>query len=528
MNDLSPDRSSSLLGVSLRTPPANIQAEQSLLGALLANNRAYDRVAAFLAPEHFADPINARIYQAIARRIEQGQLADAVTLKATFEHSGVLDEVGGTPYLAQLLGAMVGIINAGEYGRAIHDAWLRRRLIDVGETAVNAAFGGESDIDGAGQIERLDDEVSALQAAAATATGQGRARGFSTLGDAVHAASVDADEIASGRAPRPISTGLPVIDRVIGGGIVPDTLTFMLGAGAAGKSELALQIAEQVAQQAAATWLAAGKPGPCPGVLYIMLGNMTARQLGARSAARLSGVLLRDIRRGDIDMVAGERLVRGRDLALSIPLDISDTGPSTLARVLGDMRRAAKRRPLVLVVVDNFSDLLSVSADKMFATAVAATKGLKESGAQAMRTAVLLLMHINSSVDSGAKGRSPRPRPSDIPWGTKKDADFAFGLFRPVLYVEPEPPVAPAKLTATGEEVFAKMRQEWADKREPWPVGVRDVTEVVPMKMREQDSEDANAIGRLRFDRGRHTFVDLDAPADAPDAAPAPGLFGGF
>src|SRR6202789_2594906 len=102
-------------GLSQRLAPSNLQAEQALLGALLANNKAYERVSEFLAPDHFADPIHGRIFQAIARRVEAGQLADAVTLKAEFEHGGVLDEVGGTAYLALLLSAMVGIINAGEY-----------------------------------------------------------------------------------------------------------------------------------------------------------------------------------------------------------------------------------------------------------------------------------------------------------------------------------------------------------------------------------------------------------------------------
>src|SRR5271157_3929592 len=151
--------SSPLLGLSQRLPPANLQAEQALLGALLANNRAYERISEFLAPEHFADPIHGRIFQAIARRIEAGQLADAVTLKGEFEHSGVLEEVGGTAYLAQLLTAMVGIINAGEYGRAIHDAWLRRQLIDIGETVVNYAFGAEPELDGVKQIEAAEQSL---------------------------------------------------------------------------------------------------------------------------------------------------------------------------------------------------------------------------------------------------------------------------------------------------------------------------------------------------------------------------------
>src|SRR5690348_4931055 len=153
---------SPLLGLSQRLPPSNVQAEQALLGALLANNRAYERVSEFLSPEHFADPIHGRIYQAVVRRIEGGQLADAVTLKAEFEHSGVLQEVGGTAYLAQLLSAMVGIINAGEYGRAIHDAWLRRQLIDIGETVVNNAFGADPELDGAQQIEAAEQSLFEL------------------------------------------------------------------------------------------------------------------------------------------------------------------------------------------------------------------------------------------------------------------------------------------------------------------------------------------------------------------------------
>ncbi|KAK0348440.1 hypothetical protein LTR94_037260, partial [Friedmanniomyces endolithicus] len=78
----------------------------ALLGALLANNKAYERVSEFLAPEHFADAVHGRIFAAIQRRIEAGQLADAVTLRAEFEHSGLLDEVGGAAYLARLLSAM--------------------------------------------------------------------------------------------------------------------------------------------------------------------------------------------------------------------------------------------------------------------------------------------------------------------------------------------------------------------------------------------------------------------------------------
>ena len=126
-------------GVSLRLPPQNLQAEQALLGALLARNQAYERVADILEAKHFADPVNGRIYRRIAERILDGHLADAVSMKADFENSGILDEVGNG--LSGALGAMVAINTVRDYALAIIDCWLRRQLIDVGEIIVAEAFG---------------------------------------------------------------------------------------------------------------------------------------------------------------------------------------------------------------------------------------------------------------------------------------------------------------------------------------------------------------------------------------------------
>ncbi len=221
---------SPLLGLSQRIPPANMQAEQALLGALLANNRAYERVAEFLAPEHFADPIHGRIYAAIHRRVNNGQLADAITLRAEFEHTGVLDEVGGTAYLAQLLTAMVGIINAGEYGRAVHDSWLRRELIEVGEEVVNNAFGADAELDGKQQVEAAEQRLFDIadkgasvrrlhrrSSSALTAAIQGADRAFHRPGH------------VSG-----LSTGLRDLDKKMGG-LHPSDLLIMAGRPGMGK-----------------------------------------------------------------------------------------------------------------------------------------------------------------------------------------------------------------------------------------------------------------------------------------------------
>jgi replicative DNA helicase len=505
---MSADTSSLFGGVAPLLPPSNIPAEQALLGAMLANNKAYNAVSGYLRPEMFADPINGRIFQAAARRIEAGQLADALTLKTEFENSGILSEVGGVTYLTKLLSAMVGIINAGEYGRVVHDTWARRQLIELGEAMIQSAYGTVGSTSAVEQISLLQDEIVTLEAAVGTTDGTPPRGATTTAYDAFMAAVERAEGITRGEIERPYSTGLPAVDRMLGGGIGPDMLYYMVGAGEMGKTELALQIAENVAEQAYESWVAGGQVGPCPGVLYIMLGNMNATQLGARMAARYGGMRLSLIRKGEIDLESGLRLAEAGKQVVRLPLEISDVGPPTLARVLGDMRRFAKRRPLVLTVIDNFSDMLSMFPDRMFGTAISITPALKTQGATPTQSAVMLLMHMNSSSENSQK-RSPRPRPSDIPWGTKKDADAAIGVWRPVRYEEPEPPtLASKRLTPEGKELEAKMFKEWSDKREPWPIGLADISEVVPMKLREQDGNEA--IAKLRFDRNLHRFIDVE------------------
>src|SRR3954464_15261889 len=102
---------------SYRSAPHNIEAEQSLLGAILVNNEACDRVSSFLDPSHFFEAVHARIYESAATLIRAGKLASPVTLKTYFERDETLKDIGGPVYLARLAAAATTIINAEEYGR---------------------------------------------------------------------------------------------------------------------------------------------------------------------------------------------------------------------------------------------------------------------------------------------------------------------------------------------------------------------------------------------------------------------------
>src|SRR5260221_5551780 len=85
-----------------RYPPHNFEAEQALLGALLHNNAAYERVSDILYPACFADATHGRIFEAIAQVIERGQIADPVTLLDYFSKDEALEQVRGADYLVSL------------------------------------------------------------------------------------------------------------------------------------------------------------------------------------------------------------------------------------------------------------------------------------------------------------------------------------------------------------------------------------------------------------------------------------------
>ncbi len=112
--------------------PHSIEAEQQLLGAILTNNDIFDRIAAIIRPEHFYDPVHARIFEIAAARIAKNALASPVTLKAFLEDDEGLKELGGPAYLARLAGAAISAFAARDYAQMIYDMAIRRELIGLG------------------------------------------------------------------------------------------------------------------------------------------------------------------------------------------------------------------------------------------------------------------------------------------------------------------------------------------------------------------------------------------------------------
>jgi replicative DNA helicase len=483
-----------LLGLSQRLPPANAQAEQALLGALLANNKAYERVSEYLVPEHFADPIHGRIYQAISRRVEQGQLADAVTLKAEFEHSGLLDEVGGTAYLAQLLTAMVGIINAGEYGRAVHDAWLRRQLIDLGETVVNRAFGMDAELDGRDQLEAAEQALFDL------ATRGGAEGGFVTFERALIEA-INGAESAFRRAGHVsgLTTGFRDVDAKMGG-LHPSDLLILAGRPGMGKSGLATKIAFCAAKAMLAEARRDGAEAVPKSSVAIFSLEMSAEQLASRLLAEEARISGDRIRRGEIGQRDFDKFVQvSREIA-SLPIHIDDTPAITLSAMRTRCRRLKRTKGLGLIVVD-YLQLMRPAAGTRPENRVLEisqiTQGLKAL-AKELGVPVLALSQLSRAVESR---EDKRPQLSDLreSGSIEQDADVVMFIYRDDYYLQQK---EPKEVNFEGDTKFHAALEDWRDKMEK----VHNKAELHIAKQRHGPTGRIDLFFEAEFIR----FADLD------------------
>ncbi len=500
MNSIEP--SAPLLGLSQRLPPSNLQAEQALLGALLANNRAYERVSEFLAPEHFADPIHGRVFAAIQRRVEAGQLADAVTLRAEFEHSGVLDEVGGTAYLAQLLSAMVGIINAGEYGRTIHDAWLRRQLIDIGETVVNNAFGADAELDGGKQVEAAEQHLFEL------AVKGGSDRAMITFERALSQA-IDTAERAFHRSGHVsgLSTGLRDLDKKTGG-LHPSDLIIVAGRPGMGKTALATKIAYGAAHSLMAEARQADPNGVAKAAVAIFSLEMSAEQLATRLLAEEARISGDRIRRGDIGQKEFDKFIQVSRELQGLPLHIDDTPAITLSALRTRCRRLKRTAGLALVVID-YLQLMRPAAGTRPESRVLEismiTQGLKAI-AKELAVPVIALSQLSRAVESR---EDKRPQLSDLreSGSIEQDADVVMFVYRDEYYLQQR---APKQMGFDNEDKFHSATEKWQRDMEQ----VHNRAELLIEKQRHGPTGKIDLFFEGEFTR----FADLDLQHGGHDA----------
>jgi replicative DNA helicase len=422
--------------VQFREAPHNIEAEQALLGAILINNEAMDRVSAFLEPLHFFDPLHGQIFEIAGKMIQAGKQATPITLKTFFDTAEPIDAHLTVPqYLGRLAANATTIINAEDYGRTIYDLAVRRQLIVLGEDMVNSAYDAPIDFPPESQIQEAETRLYDL--AERGKYGQG----FMSFGNALThaidmaAAAYERDGHLSG-----LSSGLTDLDNRMGG-LQASDLIILAGRPSMGKTALVTNIAYNIAKAYRSEKQPDGTDKTVDGgrVGFFSL-EMSAEQLATRILSEQSEIPSEKIRRGMINEDEFRKLVAVSQEMSRAPLYIDQTGGISIAQLAARARKLKRQKGLELLIVD-YLQLLSGSSkrgDNRVQEITEITTGLKAL-AKELAVPIIALSQLSRQVEAR---EDKRPQLSDLreSGSIEQDADVVMFVFREEYYIERQKP----------------------------------------------------------------------------------------
>jgi len=465
-----------LISPDVRLPPHNAEAEMAFIGALLANNAAYDAVAGFLRSHHFSDPAHARIYEAAAKLIEGGTNASPITLKAYFEHDEALAEIGGASYLASLANAVLITGNADDLGRIVFEYWQRREGVAAAQDLFASLHHDEGMAEPGEIIERHMADLDAL------AAGQSGKNAVS-IADAV---AIRLAELAQDRQDDAISTGLAALDEMTGG-LFKGEPVLLAGRPAMGKTGCAITIAVNMA-------IAGHK------VLFFSLEETQAGIIN-RVLARFSGIGVSRFRKGDLD-VAETALVSSCLRHMDrLPLTIDAGSDMTAPAVRSAARSHQRKHGLDVVIVDHLRLIRPVNPKaEAFARINEASEGMKAL-AKELDVAVLGCMQLNRGPENR---EDKRPNLADLRQSgqLEEDARLVMFLYREAYYEERNRPQH-----IQGENSYA-----YQNRLDGWMADINEIKGEVELIVAKQNNGPTGTI-KLGFVPETTVFRDLETTA---------------
>lgn len=402
---------------SLRLPPHSVEAEQSVLGGLLLDNGAFDRVADLLREQDFYRYDHRLIWQQIARLIERSQPADVVTVFESLQSGGKADEAGGLQYLNALARETPSAANIRRYAEIVRDRAILRRLISTSDEIATTALNPQ----GRETRQILDEAESRIfQISQEGARGS---VGFQPLQDLLGRVVERVDQLYSQANPSDVTgvpTGFTDLDRFTSG-LQPGDLIVVAGRPSMGKTAIALNIGEHVA-------IDQGLP------VAVFSMEMGATQLAMRmvcSVGRLDQQRLRTGRLVDDDW---PRLTAAIQKMQEAQLFIDETPALNSLELRARARRLSRQcGQLGMIIVDYLQLMGATSSGENRATEISEiSRGLKAL-AKELSCPVVALSQLNRSLEQRP---NKRPVMSDLreSGAIEQDADVILFIYRDEVY----------------------------------------------------------------------------------------------
>lgn len=396
-----------------RIPPHNLNAEQSVLGGLMLDNSAWDRIAGLVAEGDFYRREHRLIFRAIAGLADNDQPFDVVTLAEALERAGQIDAAGGLPYLGTLLGETPSSANIRAYAGIVREQSSLRALIAFGGSQVEAGYCPS----GRSAAELLGAAQADLGAIAER--GQ-RGRGFLTAKDAAREAVERIDRLyQSGGGMVGVSTGWADLDRATRG-LEPGTLTVVAARPSMGKTALGVQLASHVAGSGVA--------------VAVFSLEMSAGSLGMRLLSAFGRVDHDHIRTGQLADDEWPRLTSAGSQIAALALHIEDQSGLTVADIATKSRKLHREHGGLGLILIDYLGLIEFGArvENQNIGIGAITRRLKGL-AKSLNVPVVLLAQLNRDVE---KRPNKRPMMSDLrdSGSIEQDADLIAFIYRDEVY----------------------------------------------------------------------------------------------
>jgi replicative DNA helicase len=398
----------------LKLPPSSIEAEQALIGGLMLNAQAWDKIADVITADDFYRQDHRLMFQAIDRLIDAGSPCDVVTVSEHLDARGELEQAGGLAYLATLANETAGAANARAYAKIIRERSMLRALINAGNEISGSAFA----TDGRSASQVLDDaERMVFEIAEKGSRGR---KGFMALKDILPETVDRIDELhQSDGSITGISSGFHEFDKLTAG-LQGGDLVIVAGRPSMGKTTLAINIAENAAIGA--------QKGTA---IYSM--EMPAQQLAFRMISSLGRVDQTHLRTGNFPDEDWSRINTAVQLMSEAPIYIDDTPGMSPTEIRARARRLKREHGLDLIVVD-YLQLMQIEGTKENrATEISEiSRGLKAL-AKELNVPVIALSQLNRSVEQRT---DKRPVMSDLreSGAIEQDADLIVFIYREEVY----------------------------------------------------------------------------------------------
>jgi replicative DNA helicase len=490
--------------------PTNLDAEQAALSAILLNNRALEYVQEFLKPEHFVHPAHHEIYKLACKYFAKGIPIDIATTRDYLSQSGVLEPLGGVEYLEKLLSAGAGVMDIRSYGRIVYDNFLRREIINLGQSMIQNASARDPDASAGDHIETASQKLFEL--ASGDETREAKSAG-DAFGEALHEIEVACHSAGlSG-----LTTGLRDLDAVIHG-LHKSDLIIIAGRPSMGKTTVALNIAFNAAR---AIQGKTANPDYTGVVVFFSL-EMSRSQLAGKILSAETDIPADSMREGKISDTDLVRLAGAMDMYKDLPMVIDETPAMSIAGVRAKAQRIARkyrdRGGVALVVIDYLQLMQAAGGSRRDVNRVQEiseiTRGLKML-AKDLNVPVVALSQLSRSIESQDR-KSKKPILSDLrdSGSIEQDADIVMFTYREEYYLkneDPEDQIQPRGGKRLAPEEYKKRLAESHNK-----------AELVIGKNRHGPIKDVKLNCQLEYSRFFDCDDDAAAAPENPDMPPAP------